>query len=122
VSKLRTTLFDLIDEWTLEWDRAMIDLTLDDVSTAFYQRGFVFLTLEKLWDLLEIVDDPSEYVTEQRKIAMVEKLLREKGFEKAAMSVEVEVSEDSVYRITVVNADELISLNPSWFETYDRDE
>ncbi|TFF91334.1 hypothetical protein EU545_04455 [Candidatus Thorarchaeota archaeon] len=119
---MRTTLFDLIDEWTLEWDRAMIDLTLDDVSKAFYQRGLVFLALEKLWDLLEIVDDPSEYVTDQRKIAMVEKLLREKGFEKAAMSVEVEVSEGSVYRITVVNADELISLNPSWFETYDRDE
>lgn len=118
---MKTNLFDIIDRWTLEWDRALIEIAVNDVAKSFNERGLVFFMLEDLWDLLETVDDPTEYMTEERKIMMVEQLLRDKGFERAAKAVEIEVSEGLEYRILVLNADELISQNPSWFKKYEAD-
>lgn len=118
---MKTTLFDIIDRWTLEWDRTLVDLVLTDVSTHFYERGFVLLILEDLWDILEMADDPFQYMTQERKVAMVERLLLDPDFEEAAMSIEVEILEGPEHRIVVLNADQVISEKPELFEEYEAD-
>ena len=69
------TLYDLIDAWTVTWDRGTIEITLEQVSAPFYKHKLVFFLIEKIWDALEFIDDPLEFMTEERKIQQIENIL-----------------------------------------------
>jgi hypothetical protein len=113
---MRKTLFDLLDRWTLEWNREEIEKTLRQISPVFYNRGVIFFLLEELWDILEMADDPNEFMTDERKIGYLERLLADERAQRAGMSLELEVSEE--FHIRVLNAEELLTSNPFWFEEY----
>jgi hypothetical protein len=114
-----TTLYDIIDTWTMKWDRAIIEITLDQVAKQFYKHKLVFFLLEEIWDILELVDDPLEFMTEARKIQQIEKLLSPELNERAAKSVMVEMFESPNLEIKVLNVEELINEHPDWFEPWE---
>jgi hypothetical protein len=114
-----TTLYDLIDTWTMKWDRAVVEITLNQVSAPFYKHKVVFFLLEEIWDILEIIDDPLEFMTEARKIQQIEKFLSSELNERAAKFVKVEVTESPRLEISVLNAEETIAQHPSWFEPWE---
>ncbi len=106
-----------MDRWTLDpWDRGIIETTLNQVSAPFYKRRLVFFLLEEIWDVLEIIDDPFEFMTDARKVKHIEMLLSDELFERAAKSIQLEVAESPELKITVLNVDEVIGQHPSWFE------
>ncbi|MHA1137659.1 MAG: hypothetical protein ACTSSE_14345 [Candidatus Thorarchaeota archaeon] len=113
------TLYDIIDSWTMIWDRASIEITLSQVSKHFYKHKRVFFLLEEIWDALEFIDDPLEFMTEERKIKQIENLLSSQRNERAAKFVKVEVVESPRLEITVLNAEETIAQNPGWFEPWE---
>ncbi|MHA1963848.1 MAG: hypothetical protein ACXACG_06430 [Candidatus Thorarchaeota archaeon] len=113
------TLFEILDSWTLIWDRPTIDLTLNELATPFYDRKVTFMLIDKLWDMLELIDDPLEFMTEERKRYQIEQVLREKRVEQVANFVQIEISGSSEPKISVLNADETIAQFPSWFEKYE---
>jgi hypothetical protein len=113
------TLYDVIDRWTLEpWDRASIELVLSQVAQSFYARKKILLLLEEIWDVLEHIDNPHEYMTEERKKQQVEMLLRDESVEHCAMAIQLEISEPSNSQISVLNADDIIQNHPEWFDEY----
>lgn len=114
------TLYDIIDTWTMNWNRGAIESTLQQVATTFNERKLVFFLLEEIWDALEIIDDPLEFLTEERKIQQIEKLLSIKRNERAAKAVKLEIIESQELKIEVLNAEEVITENPSWFEKWER--
>ena len=113
------TLYDIIDSWTMKWDRASVEMILNQVSAPFYKRKLVFFLLEEIWDILEIVDNPMEYVTEPRAIKLVENLLSSEQNELAAKFIEVEVKESPSLTLTVLNAEETMRKHPEWFEPWE---
>lgn len=113
------TLFDLIDRWTMKWNRVLIETTLNQVAAPFYKRKLVFFLLEEFWDTLELIDDPQEFMTEERKISHIEHLLSKERNERAAKTVMLEVIESPDFKITVLNVDEIVSQHPAWFNKYD---
>ncbi|MGY5859868.1 MAG: hypothetical protein RTU63_10905 [Candidatus Thorarchaeota archaeon] len=113
------TLYDIIDSWTMNWDRAIVEITLSQVSDPFYKRKLVFFLLEEIWDALELVDDPLEFMTNQRAIKLIENILSSERNERAAKSVKIEVSESPGLKITVLNAEETIAKNPGWFSPWE---
>jgi hypothetical protein len=113
------TLYDIMDSWTMTWDRESIELTLKYVSAPFYKHKLIFFLLEELWDLLECIDDPLEFMTDERKIKQLENLLSHEEIELAAKSVQIQVVESPEFKIIVQNVDDLISQYPLWFEPYE---
>jgi hypothetical protein len=113
------TLYDIIDTWTMKWDRASIEITLSQVSDPFHKQKRVFFLLEEIWDILEFIDDPLEFMTEERKIKQIEILLSSARNERAAKFVKVEVVESPRLEITVLNAEETIAKNPGWFSPWE---
>ncbi len=110
------TLYDIIDTWTMKWDRGAIETILKQVAAPFYKRKLVFFLLEEIWDMLEFIDDPHEFMTEERKIEQIEKLLGGNKIERAARFVELEITESPELKITVLNAENVIAKHPSWFD------
>jgi hypothetical protein len=108
------TLFDIIDGWTLLFNRTELENTLVEVSNPFYDEGVTFLLLEDLWDLLEKMDDPKEFMTDIRMSNLIEKLLRDEDKAKVAEFVQIEYPS-----LTVLNAKETIEKFPDWFEPYE---
>lgn len=96
-----------------------MEITLNGVSTSFYERKVKFLLLEYLWDLLEMMDDPLEFMTDIRMSQLIEKLLRDEEKEKVAKFVQLEFSGPPQPKIEVLNAEETIAQFPNWFEDYD---
>jgi hypothetical protein len=113
------SLFDIIDSWTLFFDRGKYEITLNAISDSFYKRKVTFLLLENLWDLLEMMDDPLEFMTDDRMMHLIEKLLRDEERERVAKFVQVEISGPPEHKIEVLNTDETIAQFPSWFKEYD---
>ena len=113
------TLFDILDSWTLILDRGAVEITLSDISSSFYQKKVVFLLLEDLWDILEQFDDPKEFMTVERMMVLVEKILRDEQKEEVAKFVEIDNSGPPYFKSTVLNVDETINQFPSWFKEYD---
>ncbi len=116
---MTSTLYDIIDTWTMKWDRGAIENTLKHVAAPFYKLKLVFFLLEEIWDLLEFVDDPMEFMTEERKIEQIEKLLGDSKIERAAKFVELEIVESPELKITVLNTEDVIAKHPSWFDKWD---
>ena len=113
------TLYDVIDRWTLEpWDRASIELVLSQVAQSFYARQKILLLIEEIWDVLELIDSPHEYMTEERKKQQVEMLLRDESVERCAKAIQLDMTNDSEPRIEVLNAEEIITSHPEWFDDY----
>ena len=83
------TLFDILDSWTLIFDRGFAEITLNEVSSAFYEKKVVFRLIEDLWDIMERYDDPLEFMTEGRMMSLIEKLLRDEENERIAKFVEL---------------------------------
>ena len=113
------TLFDVIDSWTLIFDRIDFENTLHEISSVFYKYKVTFLFLEDLWDLLEIMDDPLEFMTNERMSHLIEKLLRNEHKQNLAKFVQLEISSPPDAKIEVLNANETITQFPEWFENYD---
>ncbi|MFW9844516.1 MAG: hypothetical protein ACFFEV_08065 [Candidatus Thorarchaeota archaeon] len=113
------TFYDIIDSWTMDWDRGSIELALRDVSAPFNKRKLVFFLLEEIWDTLELIDDPFEFMTEERKIKQIENLLDSARNERAAKFLLIEILESPEPKITVLNAEETIAQNPGWFEPWE---
>ncbi|MHA2026847.1 MAG: hypothetical protein ACW98U_13190 [Candidatus Thorarchaeota archaeon] len=113
------TLFDILDSWTLIVDRGRVEITLNDISSSFYQKKVVFLLLEDIWDIIEQFDDPTEFMTEGRLMMLIEKILRDEQKEKVAKFVQVEESGPPYFKTTVLNVDETINQFPSWFRAYE---
>ncbi|MGY5872950.1 MAG: hypothetical protein RTV72_11935 [Candidatus Thorarchaeota archaeon] len=113
------TLYDIIDSWTMNWDRGVIEITLNQVSESFNKRKLVFFLIEQIWDALELIDDPLEFMTEARKIKQIEKILSSERNERAAKFVKIEVVESPRLMVTVLNAEETIAKNPGWFEPWE---
>ncbi|MHA2045404.1 MAG: hypothetical protein ACW99G_11455 [Candidatus Thorarchaeota archaeon] len=118
-SQMKKTLFDIIDGWTLVLDRGIIEITLSEMSSSFYKKKVVFLLLEELWDILEQFNDPGEFMTDERAMELIEKILRDGRIERVAKFVEVEQSGPPQHDSEVVNVDEIIAQFPSWFKKYD---
>ncbi|TET12308.1 MAG: hypothetical protein E3J86_00550 [Candidatus Thorarchaeota archaeon] len=116
---MKKTLFDIIDTWTLNWNRGIIETTLQQVAAPFNERKRVFFLLEEFWNTLEFIDDPLEFMTEERKIEQIEKLLSIARNERAAKAVKLEIVESPDVKIVVLNAEEVITKNPGWFEDWD---
>jgi len=112
------SLFDIIDGWTLIFDRGDFEITLNEVSSCFYKLKVTFLLLEDLWDLLEMMDEPLEFMTNERMSFLIEKLLRDEARERVAKFVQVEFSGPPEYKIQVLNTEETIAQFPSWFKDY----
>ena len=113
------TLYDIIDSWTMNWDRSSIEITLEQVSAPFYKRKLVFFLLEEIWNALEFIDDPLEFMTEERKIKEIENILSSARNERAAKFVKVEIVESPKLKIAVLNAEETITKNPGWFKPWE---
>ena len=111
---MQKTLFEIIDAWTLIFDRASMEITLNRVAEPFYERKVKFMLLEDLWDLLEMMDDPQEFMTDIRMSNLIEKLLRDEAKENVARFVQLELPE-----LKVLNAEETITQFPDFFEDYD---
>ena len=89
------------------------------MSAPFYDRKLVFFLLEEIWDALEFIDDPMEFMTEARMIKQIENILGSERNERAAKFVQVEVVESPRLEITVLNAEETIAKHPGWFEPWE---
>jgi len=113
---MTTTLYDIIDTWTMKWDRGLIDSVLEQVAAPFYKLKLVFFLLEEIWDVLEFIDDPLEFMTEARKIQQIENLLGYGKIERAAKFVKLDIIESPELKLTVLNAEEAIAKHPSWFD------
>ena len=113
------TLYDIIDTWTMKWDREAIETTLKQVAAPFYKHKLVFFLLEEIYDTLEFIDDPMEFMTEERKIEQIEKLLGVGRIERAAKFVELEIVEAPELKIKVLNAEDVIAKHPGWFDKWD---
>ena len=113
------SLYDIIDSWTMNWDRSSIEITLEQVSAPFYKRKLVFFLLEEIWNALEFIDDPLEFMTEERKIKEIENILSSARNERAAKLVKLDIVESPELKITVLNAEEIIAKNPGWFEPWE---
>ncbi|TFG29148.1 hypothetical protein EU528_10085 [Candidatus Thorarchaeota archaeon] len=113
------TLYDIIDSWTINWDRVSIEITMKQVSDSFNKYKLVFFLLEEIWDALEFIDDPLEFMTEERKIKQIETILSSGMNERAAKYVQLEVTETPELKIAVLNAEETIAEHPSWFEPWE---
>jgi len=113
------TLYDIIDSWTMNWDRSSIEITLEQVSAPFYKRKLVFFLLEEIWNALEFIDDPLEFMTEERKIKEIENILSSARNERAAKLVKLDIVESPELKITVLNYEEIIAKNPGWFEPWE---
>lgn len=113
------TLYDIIDSWTMNWNRGFIETTLKQVSAPFYERKIVFFLLEEIWNALEYIDDPLEFMTEERKIQEIERILSNGRNERAAKFVKLEIVESPELKITVLNSEEVIKQNPGWFEAWE---
>ena len=118
-TSMTTTLYDIIDTWTMKWDRGVIESVLKQVAAPFYKFKLSFFLLEEIWDALEFIDDPLEFMTEKRKIQQIENLLGYGKIERAAKFVKLEVVESPELKITVLNAEETIAKNPGWFEPWE---
>ena len=116
---MKKSLFDIIDGWTLIFDRAEMEITLNDVSAPFNEKKVKFLLLEDLWDLLEMMDDPLEFMTDMRMSHLIEKLLRDEGREKVARYVQIAVSDSPSFTLEVLNCDETIAEFSEWFEEFE---
>lgn len=113
------SLFEILDSWTLKWDRPTIDLTLNEIATPFYNEKVAFMLIDRIWDILELIDDPLEFMTEERKMHQIEQLLREERVERVANFVQIEISESPEPKMAVLNVEETIAQFPSWFEKYE---
>ena len=111
--------FDILDSWTLIFDRGAFEITLNEMSTFFYKQKVTFLLLEDLWDLLELMDDPLEFMTDERMSLLIENQLRDEAKERVAKFVQVEISGPPEHKIEVLNVEETINKFPSWFKKYD---
>lgn len=116
---MKKSLFDILDSWTLIFDRGTAEITLNEISGSFYKHKVTFLLLEDLWDLLEMMDDPLEFMTDERMSYLIEKILRDEEKERVAKFVQVEIPELPEYKIEVLNVEEAIAQFPSWFKEYD---
>ncbi len=116
---MKKTLYDVIDSWTLKWDRGLIEITMNQVAEVFYKHKCIFYLLEEIWDILELIDDPLEFMTQERMIVQFERLLSDEQNELAAKSVQLELTEPPRFTINVLNAKELITSHPEWFEPYE---
>ena len=113
------TLYDVIDRWTLEpWDRASIELVLSQVAQSFYARKKILLLLEEIWDVLEYIDNPHEYMTEERKKEQFEMLLRDDSVERCAKAIQLDIEETHAFQVSVLNVDSIIQIHPEWFDEY----
>ncbi len=117
--RMPKTLYDIIDSWTMNWDRSSIEITLEQVSAPFYKRKLVFFLLEEIWNALEFIDDPLEFMTEERKIKEIENILSSARNERAAKLVKLDIVESPELKITVLNYEEIIAKNPGWFEPWE---
>ncbi len=115
---MRKTLFDILDSWTLIFDRAAVEITINAISSVFYKRKVTFLLLEDIWDLLEMMDDPFEFMTDERMAYLLEKLLRDEEKQRVAKFVQLEICGPPESKIDVLNANETITQFPTWFEDY----
>ncbi len=116
---MKKSFFDVLDEWTLIIDRGTVEITLNQISEAFYKKKVVFRLLEDLWDLLEKYDDSTEFMTDERLSILIERLLQKEEIEVIAKFVELELDGPPYYEIRVFNADDTIAKFPSWFSEYD---
>ncbi|RLI55610.1 MAG: hypothetical protein DRP09_09330 [Candidatus Thorarchaeota archaeon] len=117
-TEMKTTLFDILDRWTLSWDLCAAEIAANQMSDAFYGHGVIFFVLERLWDILEAANDPSEFMTPERASSMVERLLRDERVEAAATFVLVEMQDSPSLVYRVLNVEEAIARDHTWFESY----
>ncbi|MFW9806438.1 MAG: hypothetical protein ACFFFK_06885 [Candidatus Thorarchaeota archaeon] len=113
---MKKSLFDILDAWTLIFDRIEMEITLNDVSYPFNEKRLKFRLLEDLWDLFEMMDNPDEFMTDIRMSNLVVKFLRGEGREDVAKFVQIEVSGPPGLRMEVLNVEETITQFPDWFE------
>lgn len=116
---MKKTLYDVIDSWTLQWDRGLVEITLNLVAEEFYKHKRIFYLLEEIWDVLELIDDPLEFMTQDRMIAQFERLLSNEQNELAAKSVQLEITDPPRFTIDVLNAKDLIASHSEWFEPWE---
>ena len=113
------TLYDVIDRWTLEpWDRASIELVLSQVAQSFYARQKILLLIEEIWDVLELIDSPHEYMTEERKKQQFEFLLHDQSIEQCAKAIQLDIDETPAFQVSVINVDDVIQNHPECFDEY----
>lgn len=113
------TLYDVIDQWTLiPWDRILVETTVSQISNIFYEKDKILMLLEEIWDILELVDNPSEFMTEERIKRHFELLLSDESVERCAKSIQLEMTNGPKPMIEVLNADAIIADHPEWFEDY----
>ena len=80
--------------------------------------GSVFKMVTALTAFREM-DDPFSFLTEETGLDRFTNLLSTPQNEHAARSVRVAVSESPSYEVSVLNVDEVIAQNPSWFTPYE---
>ena len=86
---MKKSLFDILDSWTLIFDRGTVEITMNEISKFFYVKKVTFLLLEDIWDLLEMMDDPIEFMTDERMVNLMEKLLRDEEKQRVAKFVQL---------------------------------
>ncbi len=116
---MKKTLYDLMDGWTLIWDDAEVEIRLLQLADEFAKHKVVFLVLERLFDVYEESQDPREFMTDERKMMLIVRLLRDKEIETAAKAVELEVPQSLSQDIALLNADTLMRRFPSMFKDSD---
>ena len=116
---MKKSLFDILDSWTLVFDRGTVEITMNEISKFFYVKKVTFLLLEDIWDLLEMMDDPIEFMTDERMVNLMEKLLRDEEKQRVAKFVQLEISGPPEPKIEVLNVDETIAQFPEFFKEYD---
>jgi hypothetical protein len=116
---MKQSLFDILDSWTLIFDRGTVEITMNEISKFFYVKKVTFLLLEDIWDLFEMMDDPLEFMTDERMSHLVENLLRDEEKQRVAKFVQLEVSGPPEPKIDVLNVEETIAHFPEFFKEYD---
>ena len=111
---MNQTLYEVLDSWTLEWDRGLIEIILNMVAEEFYKLKHAFYLIEDIWNLLELTDGPLEFLTGKE----IGDFLRKERNEKAAKSVRLEITESPRVTVNVLNAQEIIAANPDWFKPW----
>ena len=66
-----------------------------------------------------MMDDPLEFMTDERMAYLVEKILRDEKKQRVAKFVQLEISRPPEPKIEVLNVEETIARFPTWFKEYD---
>ena len=117
---MRTNFYEIMKGWTSNpWNREKIDSTLDYVGAAFTDKELAFLLIDDLYDWLEQFDGPFDsMMPSKQKQQQFQIFLDNKETIEVSRSLDLEVEESPELRIAILNADDVITKYPSWFEKY----